>query len=401
MIDDAIQERLYATDPHNYVRIIQNRSESSDSTNRERHRRASGLLHRWIDDGTIQRDAAPSVYIYRQHYTHNEADYHRTGAIVQVKLTDFDRGIVLPHEQTFDAPKADRYEHIDILQMHTEQIFGILNDNGDFFSACNRCIQQQDPTGEAIDSDGVTHTLYAVSDPEQIDTLVHAASDCTILIADGHHRYETALKYYRLKADDTYGYVMMTLVSKTDPGLVIRPFHRMLKKEGISIPASFVSALESSFSCENLGPAGMSTIDSFLNGNGEWDMLYMDKQSGTLYGLRVNEEGMRYLNDHRIWHSDAWLNLNVSKINLLCLEGILNISLDGEVLHDILDFVNNASVAFDAVVQTDDYYGCFFIRPTDIGTINTIVSGNERMPQKSTNFYPKVYSGLVFSSVGG
>jgi hypothetical protein len=190
---------------------------------------------------------------------------------------------------------------------------------------------------------------------------------------------------------------MMTLVSQADPGLVIRPFHRMVKKCGLSARFTQYRDLSKFFTLSDFGPAVLESIKRFLDGNTDFEMLFADASLKKLFGLSTNSDGLRYLEQHSGGMSSAWNSLSVSKINRLCVEGIMEQKADGTVLHDVFEYTESPSAALSGVLEDPAFTGCLFIRPLDIAAVRDIVAAGERMPQKSTNFFPKLFSGLVFN----
>jgi uncharacterized protein (DUF1015 family) len=227
--------------------------------------------------------------------------------------------------------------------------------------------------------------------------------DKTILIADGHHRYETCLKYFRDTQNPAAGYAVMALVSMADPGLVIRSFHRLIRTSPGALASPMPQALSTFFDVTDLGPAAFSRVQEFLETKTKHDMLFCDSARKRLHGLTLNDMGERYLKDNPHGMSLLWNKLNVSTINSIVVNRLLGLPLDGTVLHDLINYVNDPAAAFSLVTDPTtgaEYRGAFFIRPLDITSVNAIVSGGERMPQKSTNFFPKCFSGLVFYRMG-
>jgi uncharacterized protein (DUF1015 family) len=407
MLNDAAIEELYRKDPHNVVRIIQNKPESIDKSNADRHRRAAGLFNEWVKDHTLVRDHSPSIYFYRQQFEIAQgaktAPCIRTGVVALVKLVEYDEGVVFPHEYTLTGPKIDRYELLRELRGHAELIFGIVPDpDRSLFSAISSMIPR-DCRGRFTDSNAVLHSLYQTDEKAAIESLTDILNDKTILIADGHHRYETGLQFKRETKKSAHDYILMNLVSMADPGLVIRAFHRVLRKYPGTETIDVRSSLPDYFDCTDLGEASMDAVQRFLwTTSGGSDILFADSQSGRCFGLRLNAGGERFLNEHSRGMSGQWNHLDVSKINSIVIGGILGLPLDGKILHDVMDYVNDPRAAFDMVADAEAasrFHGVFFIRPVDIDKVNSIVSGKERMPQKSTNFFPKCFSGLVFNTM--
>jgi uncharacterized protein (DUF1015 family) len=220
----------------------------------------------------------------------------------------------------------------------------------------------------------------------------------TILIADGHHRYETALKFFNdHKNEPACSHVMMTLVSMADPGLIIRSFHRLIRKGNGDRITDMRRELDGNFQLTDLGPADLATINAFLGGRIDTGMLFVESDSRRTYGLKLSEGGERFLASTLPERSLAWKHLDMSKINAIVINRILGLPLDGHVLHDRIAYMNDVPAALEASCNAEEYWGGFFIEPVSIAAIHRIVQGGERMPQKSTNFYPKFYSGLVFN----
>ncbi len=402
MIDDSKVEQLYSKDPHNTVRIIQNRREETDSGNRDRHVRAAQFLDEWTKRGVLVRDDEDSVYIYQQKFTFDaggkQVTRERTGVCLLVKLVDFEEQVVFPHEYTLSGPKQDRYELMDTTRSNTGQIFGLAtDDNGELFSVIKEMKETLSPEGVFTDENEVTHTLFRCTDSEQISRLISLMGSRTILIADGHHRYETALRFCRDHQNPAFSHVMMTLVSMADPGLVIRPFHRLVRRTEQGNQVDMKAELAKYFDTTPLGKASTGRVNEVLADDPSVEIVYWDCATGELVGLRLNEGGERFLSRTLPERSDSWKHLDVSKINAIIINKILDLPLDGHVLHDIVNYVNDVKAGERLLLKEGGYYGGFFIRPVSISVVNETVKGGERMPQKSTNFFPKLYAGLVIN----
>lgn len=401
MLDKAMIGDLYARDPFNIVRVTQNRPEATDTENKDRHVRAAATLSAWIKNGILRRDDQPSVYVYEQKFSYTSGsgvrEAVRTGVIVLVKLVDFAEKVVLPHEATLSGPKKDRYELLEAGKTHTEQIFGLLDDQGPFFKKLCGLVSET-PDGIFTDDNGVVHSLFRCSDQESIATLVKLAEGKTILIADGHHRYETALNYYKANPRPEHAYTMMTLVSTADPGLLIRPFHRLVRKAGRTVDMK--RSLADYFTMKDYGAANSATVYDFLETSDATSMLYLDSEERKLYGCIPGKSGEAFLASIMPEKSMLWKQLPVSMINVIVINTILGLALDGAVLHDVVDYMNDVGAAVDQCAGNETYYGGFFLRPSTIVTVGSVVAAGERMPQKSTNFFPKIFSGLVLYKMG-
>ncbi|HUI91838.1 MAG TPA: DUF1015 domain-containing protein [Chitinivibrionales bacterium] len=401
MIDTAMVARLYEKDAANVVRVIQNKKERSDTENRDRHHRAAAFLNEWISSGVLKKDAEPSLYVYRHEFAVRQGSktvsYKRTSVIALVKLVDYEKRLILPHEYTLSGPKIDRYELLSATRTHSELIFGIVPDEGLLYKVITSCATG--PVVGSFESDGgVRHSLFRIADGAAIKRLTDALAGKKVLIADGHHRYETALTFFKDTANPEHAYVVMALVSMADPGLVIRPFHRLVRSSPGSLDVPLMQALKQFFDVKDLGPAAFGAVQKFLEKRALPEILFLDSSDQRLYGLTLSRAGGEYLSKNPHGMSKRWNLLDVSKINSIVVNKILSLPLDGTVLHDLIDYLNDPEAAYDeAMRDANAYRGAFFIRPLDIETVNAIVSGGERMPQKSTNFFPKFFSGLVFN----
>lgn len=401
MLSDSMIDDLYKKDAKNCVRITQNKREESDTCNKDRHVRASKNFNAWCQEQVLVQDSVPSVYLYEQEFeipVGNEIKkYTRTGVTCQIKLVDFSEGVVLPHEYTLSGPKQDRYDLLDASRVNTGQIFGLISDDGDVYRLIKEMKNEASFEGSFSDVNGVVHNLYKFDDPSKISSFVQSMKERTILIADGHHRYETALNFYKNEKNEEYAYTMMTLVSMADPGLVIRPFHRLIKKTENLV--NIKAGLSEFFDFEDLGNADSSTIASFVGDPASEGMLFLDSSDNRLYKVKLSSGGEKFLSGNGVEMSDGWKHLDVSMINAIVIGKILGLPLDGKVLHDQIEYINDPVSGYERLQDKDTFYGGFFIRPLSIKTIHNIVAEGERMPQKSTNFFPKLYSGLVFNKL--
>jgi len=243
----------------------------------------------------------------------------------------------------------------------------------------------------------VTHELFVVADPRLIDAVSRAVTNREIIIGDGHHRYETAIRFakeHRIPGSD---YVMMSLVSMRDPGLVIRPFHRVIRCRDAVAVGDMPARLAAIYDVRDIGSASEQTAIEFVAGQGDGDLLFTSSATRRAYLLKVNASGEKLLASLGNGQTAAWNHLNVSLINSTVVGSILGLPLDGKTLHDVVEYEKSPAAALALGSDPTSFYGCFFVRPISIESVRSIVAGGERMPQKSTNFFPKFYSGLVFN----
>ena len=403
-ISPEMQDYYYSASPYNLVRIILGKSEPGDSERRNVYTRAAEYLHDWLNKGVLQADAEPSVYRYTQTFRvpadSSATPYERQGFIAAGQLEDYDRQVVFRHEQTLSQPKADRLNLLRETQSHFGQIFMLYSDPGQTIDAA--LTDNRPPDVEVRDEYDVIHRLWTVSDPAVIARVQAAMNDKQLIIADGHHRYETALNYRNQKRlhsaegpDAPYERVMMTFVNMDAPGLVILPTHRVvLGMENFEFAAD-LAKLRKYFDVENLGP-GISTKDVIerLRRAGQErtallavtrDSAYLlralpDQQSGALQGQSARQR-----------------ELDVVQLHKLVLEETLGMSEEDIRNQKHLKYVREAQEAVDEVRRGANV--AFLMNPVRMQQVREIAFSGEVLPQKSTDFFPKLLSGLTIYSL--
>jgi uncharacterized protein (DUF1015 family) len=233
-ITSGMQERYYAASPYNLVRIILGRREQGDNSARNVYTRAAAFGRKWREEGILQQDAAPSLYSYSQTFTAPSGKtFERRGFIALGRVEDYAAQVVYRHEQTLAKPKADRLELLRTTRVHYEQLFLLYEDSGEIERALR---SEERPRLEVRDEYGVAHRVWQVSDAAVIESVREKMKDKKLVIADGHHRYETALNFRNECREEAgtgngeapYEFVMMTLVNMNDPGLLVLPTHRVV-----------------------------------------------------------------------------------------------------------------------------------------------------------------------------
>src|SRR3954470_3998385 len=236
VIDPALQDRLYQASPYNIIRLELNRAEPGDGATSNRYTRAARFLKDWLRDGVLREDAAPALYLYHQTFAVEGRTYTRKGFLARVRLEAFGQGSIYPHEQTLSGPKADRLALFEATRYNLSPIFGLYPDlAADVLRAVEAGVRDRTPL-EARDHLGVLNRLWPVLDQEAHTTVQGLMASKPIFIADGHHRYETGLKFRDDLAasgelggpDDPAHFCMMMLVGMSDPGLLILPTHRLV-----------------------------------------------------------------------------------------------------------------------------------------------------------------------------
>ena len=388
------REEYGARDPHNVVHLTLPESKSDDRSKYVKYARSAAALSEWRREGVLQPESAPAIYRYTQRFQVPGSDktYERTSFIALLKLEPFESGVVLPHEHTFPKHKEDRLRILEATRAHLETIFGLFEDADNQVTATLNAAPVHEAV-EATDDDGIHHALAAITDLAAIEAVRQLLADKTIWIADGHHRYETALGY-RQTIKDAEGeipedYIPIALASMSDPGLVLLPTHRIVPTYPRS-QAEAIASLSEEFDLkptpgaelfEAIRPFGESKQTAlgvvFASGDA---FVVTPKNSQALYAS-LNPQG-----------SEALRKLDVSVLHQAVLERLLGIKgVDG------LKFTRDPAEALAAA--HDGAAMVWLMNPPTVEDMKTIALGGERMPQKSTYYFPKIQSGLVLWSL--
>ena len=403
-ITPQMQDRYYTDSPYNLVRIILGKPRAGDNEGESVYTRAAAFVREWREEGVLTPDAEPSIYLYTQTFRvpgdNLGAAMERRGFIALGQLEDYDQKVVFRHEQTLSKPKADRLNLLRATQAHFGQLFMLYSDPAAEIDAALR--QTGPPTAEIRDEYDVVHRMWRVSDHATLQTVQAKMADKQLIIADGHHRYETALNYRNemrkqagSRSIEAYERVMMTFVNMDAPGLVILPTHRVVfGLEAFSI-FDMVAKLQANFEVEDLG--SLAEIDGSL------ERLRQAGKDGTAL-LAITSHGGFLLRSRpgAKWTEPADLSerqraLDVVKLHKLVLEGTLGLSEEDIRDQEHLRYVRDAHEAVSQVVRGANV--AFIMNPVSMEQMRDVAFGGEVMPQKSTDFYPKLLSGLVAYSL--
>jgi len=402
MIPPAEQDELYRRDPCNVVRLILGR-QREDGQPVDRYATAAACYRRWRTEGVLAQDAAPALYLYREDYTWAAQSYQRLGLIARIGLDEFGGG-AFAHESTMSGPKADRLRLLQACEANFSQIFALYSDPDGSVEAPLLAGTSGSPLVSFDDGKGVVHNLWRVEDPALVAQVREGFAGKPFIIADGHHRYETALEYRRLMRQDPTRFresmdsVMMCLVRMESPGLTILPFHRMLATPG---PERLIERIGAAFDFEERAlPADRSTwtaaSQDLLNAGGGTVLgLYRGGPLLTLLRPRPGYDLARHL---RPGTSPLVADLDVTVLHQVIFTGLLGLDEQRLVQEGGIRFFTKPE---DAAVEIEAGRGAavFLLRPSRIDQVWRIATAGQRMPQKSTNFYPKLISGLVFNEL--
>jgi uncharacterized protein (DUF1015 family) len=385
VIDAQQRAELVARSPFNVVAIDLPEGD-------EPYTAAADQLETWMLQGVITRDREPALWALRQDYTGPDGQTKtRQGFFARVRVTEYGAGRIRPHERTHPGPKEDRLRLTRATRTNLSPIFSLYSDpDGAAWSALAPALDDA-PWGEASDDDGTVNRLWRVTDPDAIATVERALDGVELLIADGHHRYETA----RVYADEVGGegphrYVLMCLVSLQDPGLTVFPTHRLVKNLDPARQEALAEAIRRDFDIaevrrDELAPPA---------GDGPLQLGYIDSHFKRAYRLTLKDQAIA---DAALADKPAaYRRLDTGVLEALLLKGALG--LDDDDISHLRDFgyARDADQALE-LVESGAYDAAFLMRPTPVAEIREVAGSGENMPPKSTYFFPKIPTGMLFN----
>jgi uncharacterized protein (DUF1015 family) len=421
VIDAELQNALYKLHPTNIVRLELNRDEPgdgkvNDAGANQRYSRASKFLKNWRSEGVLYEEPRPAVYVYNQTFEYAGEQHTRRGFMVRCQLERFGEGKIYPHEETMSGPKQDRLLLTRACRANLSQIFGLFPDEK---NAAQNLLEQAvsgiTPV-EATDHLGVVHRMWTVTDAAVISKLVELMGPKPLFIADGHHRYETACNYRdelaaagKLTPDHPANFVLMMCVGMSDPGLLVLPTHRLFR----GLPA-----MDSKGLIEKLGPQFTTRIagEGADLSPGVWDEIEAAGEQGSLGFFtgqderwtvaKVTDEGRKRMAGIAGEHSTDWQGLGVSLLHRLVVDTLLTAKdlPKPKYVHTVDEVVESLEQgdaatrdATGVMGQRGQFELAALVMPATVEHIRRISEHNERMPAKSTYFYPKLVSGLVIN----
>jgi uncharacterized protein (DUF1015 family) len=408
-ISPSMQERYYAASPYNLVRIILGRREANDNPANNVYSRAASDFRAWRTQGVLRQDSAPSIYVYSQRFTApgesaGQSPVHeRRGFIALGRVEDYSARVVFRHEQTLAKPKADRLDLLRATRAHFGQIFMLYEDSGEIDAALAAATHSA-PVIELTDEYQVVNRVWQVLDPVLIASVQKLMQDKKLIIADGHHRYETALAYRDERRaanqssapaapDAPYEFLMMTFVNLNSPGMVVLPTHRVVRGLPSFSADDFQNSSRKVFAMEEIDPA--------LDGPRAAAVLRDRGKSGTTL-LAVTANRAFLLGRLRADAAASMLaglsprqqQLDVVQLHKCLLEGVLKLSEESIREQRNLSYVRDADEALGQV-RSGKADIAFLMNPCRVQQVRDVAFAGEVMPQKSTDFYPKLLSGLT------
>jgi uncharacterized protein (DUF1015 family) len=434
VIDARFQDELYKKHPANFIRLELNREEPGDNDANNRYTRAARFLRNWRQEGVLTEEPQPAVYVYHQVFTYAGREYTRRGFMCRCRLVRFGQGNIYPHEETMSGPKQDRLLLTRATRANLSQIFGLYPDPaGDAQNLLEDRVRGQTPI-EATDHLGVVHRMWPMTDAAVISRLTGLMGPKPIFIADGHHRYETACNYRdelagaagrSLPDNHPANFVLMVCIGMDDPGLIVLPTHRLFRPSAGSghVEPRGLPAMDSAELAKKLGDAFTCRVA----GEGAdlaatvWETIEADGDQGTI-GLytekdgrwtiaRLTDAGRRRMAEVAAEHSADWQGLGVAVLHRLMIDTLL-LGSRGErreacdqpaashqppaPSHQPPHYVHLVEEV-EQGLETGEFPLAALVMSATVEHIRVISQHGERMPAKSTYFYPKLLGGLVIN----
>ena len=400
VIDEARRAELLARDPHNVVALELPEGPTDPAAPGNRYEIAAARWREWQEEGVLVRDRAPALYVIEQRFKSGSEERSRRAFVAAVALEPFSAGVVLPHELTLPKAIDDRLNITRATAANLSPVLGLFDDEGHRADALLAKVAGLPPIARCADDDGVLSLLWALTDPADHAAFADLLGGRAIIIADGHHRYSTALVYRDERratasavsgGNAAYDRVMMALVSLDDPGLAVSPTHRVADASGPFDVEAFWTALEGHFALSEL-PAG-HPAGALSSAAGPTFMVRTRGGTTRIASLRNDvSHGRRFPADA----SKEWRALDTAVLQELVLRPLLDIHPERPETLDRLSYTKDAHEALAAASSHDVV---FIMNPTPIAQVSELALSGEMMPQKSTYFAPKLPSGLLFRSL--
>jgi len=408
-IPPALQEDYYRRNPYNVVRIILGKDDDPEHSEKDKYKRAKIYLDEWEKDGLLIREDKNSLYLYEQEFQVKGEKKKRTGLITRVKLEEFSSRKILPHEKTFPKHKIDRLNLLRATNTNTGQIFLLYKDDQDTVSqAIERARQEAELGAEMRDEANFQHRIWIIKNKETIQRIQEAMADKVLIIADGHHRYETSLNYQKeilekakeAKGDEPFNYIMMTLFKLEDPGVMILPTYRLVKGLDKLSDEGFKNLLLPYFEVSEVDWPDTSdkskledVQNKVLNGSHAFAAYVSQFKKFFIFNLKSEDLLEKEITEDR---SKEWKRLDVAILHSLIIDKLQALSSEPFYLENNVSYIRNLDQGIGKVEQ-GEFQIIFLLRPVSLHQIRVVVENGEVMPQKSTDFFPKLKSGLVMN----
>ena len=406
VISEEAQAKYYARNPYNIIRLELGMDEPGDTSLNNRYTRAAATFAEWRLNSILQQENTPCYYLYQQIFTYNAQVFTRTSLLARVRLEPWSTGIVLPHEHTLAKPKDDRLKLLRACVTNFSPIMSLYDDPQ---GRMRRLLSSYSEAAEVQITDEVNevHRLHPITNENHIALIQNFFSERQLYIADGHHRYETALNYReetralhrKLDSKDGANFVLMALTDIDDPGLLVLPTHRLLfglNQETLKkLTSQHLARYFSVYEPEGVDAAHAVLLERLAEIGASHSSFVLSTAQKT-WLLSLNGAGKTRM--EASGHSSAWNKLDVAIAHTLILEDTLGLKAEDMTAGTHIQYTRDAQKALDAV-QTGEAQASLILNATRVRQICDVAMADDRMPQKSTYFYPKLFTGFVMNSL--
>ncbi len=391
-IDPEMQNDYYERSEYNFVRVILGKDEMEGKT--EKYKKAKQYIDNWFKHGVLIQDDELCLYPYLQEYEIHGQKKTRFNFITALRVSDYEKGVVIPHERTLSGPKKDRMNLLKETKMNTELIFLLYQDKDNQIKKLMNQSMSSSCVAEMKDDDGTVHKVYKLANSEIINKTKEILSDKKVFIADGHHRYETSLAYSKEHPDnEKTQYILCALVNMDDlDGLTILPTHRVVKDIAGFNKEKLLNEIKINFNITLFNDLE-SLNKELLNKKNSFGLCFINEFY--LVELKSKEIALEKITGKV---SDAYKMLDVAILHKLILEDLLGIDKAKLEAKTNLEYIRGYRKAYNVLVN-NDFHCAFLLNATKIHELSEVASNGDKMPQKSTDFFPKLLSGFVMRDI--
>ena len=410
VISNGEQDALHDQSPYNVIRLELGQRYSGDDMADNPHTRAKHYLNSWLQNGTLIQEDAPAIYLTATEFATRRGRLTRWGLLVSVGLEPFEKGCILPHERTYATVKSERLALMQACQANLSPIFSFFSDDRAIMPEIIDHAQSTEPVVAFEDASGIHHRLWAIKEPDMHNMVAAKLEPQTLFIADGHHRYETALAYRdglsaregALPADHPANLTLMYLSSIQDPGLIIRPAHRLLPSVAADVRGRFLERARTHFDVvpaqDNLLPdmAFKTLLERLDQTQPGAALIVAQRDTAEPYLLELKPGAKTKIYPEKT--PGVLKDIDVILLSEFIFPELLELSPSQLDDVDCVHYNHDAHRAMEGV-KGGDYDMAFIIKPTPISAVQKIAAAGQVMPRKSTYFSPKVSTGLVIHSI--
>jgi uncharacterized protein (DUF1015 family) len=403
VISAALHDDLHARSPYNFIRLEDAKTSPGDSPANNKYTRTQATLTEWLNKKILVPEQAPAVYLDEHYFSLNGQAGVRRGIIARVRLEEWEKGIIRPHEKIFAAAREDRQNLLKTLKVNTSPVLMMYRDPDRVIADTLAEETQKEPVIDVTIPEGDRHKVWAISNKAVVNRIAYALSKQPFYVADGHHRYTSALMYSReqmaanprLTHDDAVNFVMTTLVDFADPGLIILAPHRVIRGLTKEVLADLQDKLSAYFTVTEMPANDWQKLDAAMHKAGGIRLGFFGPGKDKFYALKLRDE--KVLAQIMPNSSDIYRNLDVAVLDHLILNKILGVAIDGST-EPRVSFSHDREESVQEVLKGDQQ-AVFFLKPIKPELIKTVSDAKEIMPRKSTYFYPKAPAGLVVNTL--